>query len=174
MPSISFPVCCQSPLSSRHPTQYFTSCLNLSLRPSWRVQTARGEGECIHSLMSLLTSAAVSSSRSVFLFHYVSLCPFPFNSNTSIFFFIFRVKMCEIYISVNVCFAVLHLWSMQHFTLDSRCWVCVSMEGFHYFRGYIEIKKYIFIELIFLDLLGKFSNLTNTCKIEVSKTWKHK
>lgn len=66
MTSISFPVCCQSPPPPLQTTQYFTSCLNLSLRPSRRVQTARGEGECIH--MSLMTQAAVSSSHSVFLF----------------------------------------------------------------------------------------------------------
>lgn len=103
MPSISFPYSFQSPPPPLQPTQYFTSCLNLSLRPSRRVQTARGEGECIH--MSLMTQAAVSSSHSVFLFHDVSFCPFSFNNflSKNVWDLSFSILFCSVYDQYSIC-----------------------------------------------------------------------
>lgn len=100
-----------SPPPAPHPTQYFTSCLNLSVRPSRRVQTARGEGERILSLTSLLTEAAVSSSHAVFLSSLRLPVTPHLQQRRHLSFLISRVKKCVRFV----------IRSVFQLLLDCRC-----------------------------------------------------
>ena len=108
-----------SPPPAPHPTQYFTSCLNLSVRPSRRVQTARGEGERILSLTSLLTEAAVSSSHAVFLSSLRLPVTPHLQQRRHLSFLISRVKKCVRFV----------IRSVFQLLLDCRCWGRVSKRG---------------------------------------------
>lgn len=112
-----------------HPTQYFTSCLNLSLRPLTESPDSSGRGG-----VCLLTEAAVSSSHSLSL----RLCaPSPSAALHSLVFR-FGVKTCEICVSVNVCLTVLSTRLMERLLLWTAGVGCVQ----NYIKGIKTLIKW--------------------------------